>query len=191
MIQTRDDIEQDIESTRQSLRSDLQELERRARHATDWREQFRNRSAVMLGLAFGGGLILASLVGRPRSAPAARAPVAATTAPRGTGQHSLVRALESTVAGAMAASSILETLARVVPALQTHFAAGSRGAANDVQGEGDYRAARRYRASAERYAHSADVEAAARQAAPKNPAEAASMAQAEAIGRARAKLSDA
>lgn len=58
--------------------------------------------------------------------------------------------------------------------------------AGDIQGEGDYRAARRYRRSAESYARSADVSGAARRAAPTNQAEAADMAQAEAEGRARA-----
>lgn len=56
-----------------------------------------------------------------------------------------------------------------------------------VQGEGDYESARRYRSDVERYVQTADIEGAARAAAPRNPREAAQMAAAEAAGRKRAK----
>ena len=66
---------------------------------------------------------------------------------------------------------------------------GSAGApaAGRVQGEGDYEAARRYRGEVEKYVQSADIEQAARDAAPRDAREAAQMAAAEAAGRQRAK----
>jgi len=52
-----------------------------------------------------------------------------------------------------------------------------------LQGEGDYEAAQRYDRSAQRFAQRADIERAARAAAPRNKREAHEMAEAEAIGR--------
>jgi|HubBroStandDraft_4_1064222.scaffolds.fasta_scaffold793360_1 hypothetical protein len=62
------------------------------------------------------------------------------------------------------------------------------GAGNRVQGEGDYEAARRYRSKIENFVRTADIEGAARAAAPKNKRDAAEMAAAEAAGRSHAKV---
>src|SRR5579871_1299081 len=52
-----------------------------------------------------------------------------------------------------------------------------------LQGEGDYEAARRYDKGVQKFAQHADIERAARAAAPRNKREAQEMAEAEAIGR--------
>ena len=52
-----------------------------------------------------------------------------------------------------------------------------------LQGEGDYEAARRYDRNVRKFVQSADIERAARAAAPRNKREAQEMAAAEAIGR--------
>jgi hypothetical protein len=62
----------------------------------------------------------------------------------------------------------------------------SRGSQR-IQGEGDYDAARRYRRDVEGFVATADIERAARAAAPHNRKEAADMAAAEAAGRSRAR----
>lgn len=56
-------LQQQIESAHNELDQNLQALETKARELTDWRAQFEKRPLVMLGLAFGGGLIAASLLG--------------------------------------------------------------------------------------------------------------------------------
>ena len=66
MDETVDQIEAHIDQTRQRLGSNLQELERRVDAATDWREQFRARPYMGLGLAFAGGAAIATFL-RPRS----------------------------------------------------------------------------------------------------------------------------
>jgi hypothetical protein len=58
-----------------------------------------------------------------------------------------------------------------------------------VQGEGDYAAARRYRQSVETFVRTADVEQAARDAAPRSETERRDMATAEWACRRRAKRS--
>ena len=67
-------------------------------------------------------------------------------------------------------------------------AAKSSAGGNRVQGEGDYDAARRYRSKIENFVRTADIEGAARAAAPKNKRDAAEMAAAEATGRSHAKV---
>ena len=57
-------ITRNIEETRAQLGSNLQELEDRVRNATDWRQQFQKRPFGMIGLAFGGGILLGMVIGR-------------------------------------------------------------------------------------------------------------------------------
>lgn len=66
MGQTTSQIEAQIEGTRQDLGSNLQELEHKIKSATDWRQHYRNNPMTMLGVAFGGGILLASMLGGKR-----------------------------------------------------------------------------------------------------------------------------
>lgn len=65
MGQAASQIENHIENERVNLGSNLRELEDKVKSVTDWHHQFRNRPLVFLGLAFGGGAVVASMVGRP------------------------------------------------------------------------------------------------------------------------------
>ncbi len=56
-----------------------------------------------------------------------------------------------------------------------------------VQGEGDYRAARRHRSKVQRFVATSDTEKLAREAAPRSDAERQELLEAERKGRARAK----
>jgi hypothetical protein len=57
-------IEQQIVAERGELGQNLNELQSRVEEATDWRVQFQKRPMLMMGVAVGGGLLLASLTGR-------------------------------------------------------------------------------------------------------------------------------
>lgn len=57
----------------------------------------------------------------------------------------------------------------------------------DVQGEGDYRAARRHRRDVQEFVAENDIEELARDAAPRSEAEHREMLEAEREGRARAR----
>lgn len=61
-------IERRIAAERGQLGRNLNELQTRVEQATDWRLQFQKRPLTILGAAFGGGVLLASLSGR-RSRP--------------------------------------------------------------------------------------------------------------------------
>jgi hypothetical protein len=63
MGQTTDQIASDIDQTRETLKSNLQELETRVKSAADWRSQFKKHPGPMLIAAVLGGALLSSLVG--------------------------------------------------------------------------------------------------------------------------------
>jgi hypothetical protein len=67
MGQTTHQIEAHIENTRENLGSNLHELETKVRAVTDWKQQFRQRPMTMLGVAFGGGILLATMLNGKRS----------------------------------------------------------------------------------------------------------------------------
>ncbi len=58
---------------------------------------------------------------------------------------------------------------------------------SDIQGEGDYEAARRYRKDVEEFVEEADIDKAAQDAAPRSSDERREMDEAERAGRSRSK----
>jgi hypothetical protein len=63
MAERPDQIERHIESARTELGSNLQELEYKVKQATDWRTHFERSPMTLIGVAFGGGVLLASMLG--------------------------------------------------------------------------------------------------------------------------------
>lgn len=64
MGQTTDQIENHIESKREDLKSNLQELQNRVKSATDWRRYFREHTGTVLAVAFGGGMLVSRMIGK-------------------------------------------------------------------------------------------------------------------------------
>jgi hypothetical protein len=205
MGQTTDQIETHLETKQEDLRSNLEELEHKVKSVTDWRRQFRSNTGLMLGLAFGGGMLLARAMRRPRHGAARVSERLSTAAsqlrePRRLDDRRLqLRQVWDDIQGALiaaATSKITATLAGAVPGFRERLgprrAAARGGPASNghgVQGEGDYEAARRYQSDAGKYVRSANIERAARAAAPRTEDEARELAEAEAAGRQRAKPS--
>jgi hypothetical protein len=71
MAEKPDQIEKHIASTRSELGSHLQELEDKVKQAADWKTYYERSPMTMLGLAFGGGVMLAGLLGGGRRVAAA------------------------------------------------------------------------------------------------------------------------
>jgi hypothetical protein len=210
MGESTDQITRHIEEKKEDLRSNLRELEDRVKSAVDWRRHFRRNPAVGLGVGVAGGLLLAGLIGgsgqrRPRvRSPAHAARPAARNEGRGA-RGQILHAWENLTSAliGIVSAKLTDSLGHAARGFVDHIVGngsagtteprssgnGVQGEGNGVQGEGDYRAARRYRAAAERFAHTADIRRAARSAAPRNEAEAEEMAEAEAEGSARAKPS--
>ena len=59
-----DQIEEQIQRTREDLRDNLNELEQKVRSTFDWRTQFEERPLTMLTVAMGAGILLATLLRR-------------------------------------------------------------------------------------------------------------------------------
>ncbi len=59
-----DQIERQIELERADLGDNINELQSRVQEVTDWRLQFQKKPMLMMGLALGGGLLLASVTGK-------------------------------------------------------------------------------------------------------------------------------
>ena len=67
-----DQIMSHIESQRDQLGRNLNELENRVKGATDWRVQFDKNPMLMMGVAVGGGLLLGSIVGGGKKSSSSR-----------------------------------------------------------------------------------------------------------------------
>ena len=58
-----DEIEAYIDDRREDLGSNLHELEQRVKSVTDWKGHFQKNPMTMIGVAFGGGVLLATILG--------------------------------------------------------------------------------------------------------------------------------
>jgi hypothetical protein len=67
MGETTAEIGAHIESKRQDLQSNLEELENRVRAATDWRQFYRKYTGTLVAAAFGAGVLVSALVSGSRS----------------------------------------------------------------------------------------------------------------------------
>jgi hypothetical protein len=126
MGQTTEQIEHHIEKTRDDLGSNLNELEQKVKSITDWRHHFQTKPATLLGVAFGGGVLLATMVSggrRNRRRYANRVPSAephaGTTYPK-------YKALETwdNIKGALigvAATKFKDFVGEVVPGFHTQY----------------------------------------------------------------------
>jgi hypothetical protein len=56
-----DEIVHEIDQKRAELGSNLRDLEHRVKSAVDWRSQFSQHPITMIGIAFGGGILLSQL----------------------------------------------------------------------------------------------------------------------------------
>jgi hypothetical protein len=77
MDEKTDEILEHIETQRNQLGANLNELETRVRETADWRTHFDRNPMLMLGAALGGGILLGAIVGnaaRSRSSDSYSAP---------------------------------------------------------------------------------------------------------------------
>ena len=126
MGQTTDQIENHIENKREDLKSNLQELETRVKTAADWRHYFAQHTGTMIAAAFGGGVLLAAMVGgRSNRASLSEEGGSAEPRPWRTGtRHEVLENLDSiksALVGA-AATKFKDILGEVVPGFTEHLA---------------------------------------------------------------------
>jgi hypothetical protein len=128
MDRAADRIEQHIESERAVLLSNLEELEGRVMSAVDWRRHFRNNPGSWVGVAFGGGLLLALATARRSRAPRLDHPRGAEAPPTYSDHRRREisrawRTIESALIG-LAAAKLKQTLAQVLPGFREQLRRG-------------------------------------------------------------------
>ncbi len=128
MGKTTNQIETHIERTRDDLGSNIHELEQKVKSVTDWKYHFQNMPMTMMGVAFGGGVLLAAMLGggRKRSRsfssyaePAGHAPHAGTDRQK----HQALETWDN-IKGALigvAASRFKDFVGEVVPGFNEQF----------------------------------------------------------------------
>jgi hypothetical protein len=125
--QTTDQIEHQIENKREDLKTNLEELQTRVKTATDWRHYFAEHTGTMIAAAFGGGVLLASMLGG-RGNRASTSEAGSSSEPmrpwrQGTKHEVLenVDSIKSALVGA-AATKFKGILGEVVPGFKEHLA---------------------------------------------------------------------
>lgn len=127
MDRATESIELEIDRGRELLRTNLEELEARVRSVVDWRRAYRANTAMALGIAFGGALLLGLMVRGRSMEPAAieHQPLLGSSVARGDARRREVslawRTIESALIG-VAATHLKDLLARVVPGFREQLA---------------------------------------------------------------------
>jgi hypothetical protein len=127
MGQTTDQIENQIENKREDLKSNLQELETRVKTATDWRHYFAEHTGTMMAAAFGGGVLLATMLGGRSNRASLRQAVGSSAPARpwtsGT-KHEVLENLDSIKSALVGAATtkFKSILGQVVPGFTEHLA---------------------------------------------------------------------
>ncbi len=128
MGQTTHQIEAHIEDTREDLGSNLHELEQKVKSVTDWKQHFQTSPMTMLGVAFGGGILLATMLGGRKNRRGERgfsSPATGSEPHAGT-DHQKHKALETwdNIKGALigvAATRFKDFVGEVVPGFHEQF----------------------------------------------------------------------
>ena len=129
MGETTNQIERYIENKREDLGSNVQELEQKVKSATDWRQQFQQNPLTLIGVAFGGGVLLATVMGgreRQRFSETRSRESYVTEAPHAATDHQKHKALETwdNIKGALigvAATRFKDFVSEVVPGFEEQF----------------------------------------------------------------------
>ena len=129
MGQTTSQIEAHIEHTRADIGSNLHELEQKVKSVTDWKQHFQKNPMTLLGVAFGGGILLATMLGgRKNSRRGDRGFSSPTTGsePHAGTDHEKHKALETwdNIKGALigvAATRFKDFVGEVVPGFHEQF----------------------------------------------------------------------
>jgi hypothetical protein len=119
MDRATDQIERQLDRERAVLLSNLEELENRVKSVVDWRRHYRSNPSLWIGVAIGGGLLMALAAGRRAGSPKRfeYAPISAP--PGGYADHrrrAISRAwstIESALIG-VAAAKLKDTLLQVL-----------------------------------------------------------------------------
>jgi hypothetical protein len=125
MGETTNQIENYIDNKREDLGSNLKELEGKVKSIADWRQQFQKNPMTLVCVAFGGGVLLASMIGGKSRQKDRRAANETRPPHAGTDQQTR-KALETwdNIKGALigvAATRFKDFVGEIVPGFQEQF----------------------------------------------------------------------
>lgn len=125
MGQTTHQIEAHIEDTRKDLGSNLHELEQKVKSVTDWKQHFQRNPMTMLGVALGGGILLATMLGGRKKRRGERS-LSSHVEPHAGTEQQKHKALETwdNIKGALigvAATRFKDFVGEIVPGFQEQF----------------------------------------------------------------------
>jgi len=136
MAERTDLIEQHIELTRYQLGNNLHELEDKVKQAADWRTYCDRNPMMMVGLAFGGGVLLASMLGgkrerqdTPFTAQAPRSAGYLTGATQRDPISDTWQTMKAALIG-LTGAKIRSLLDDAIPGFSEHYANATRGNAS-------------------------------------------------------------
>ena len=123
MGETTGQIESYIDSKRDDLGFNLKELEGKVKTIADWRQQFQRSPMTAVAIAFGGGIVLASMLGGKSSRRSRSATWGGSYTPRTGTDHQTHQALETwdNIKGALigvAATRFKDFVGEIVPGFQ-------------------------------------------------------------------------
>jgi len=118
--ETTNQIEHHIEKTRDHLGANLHELEYKVKEMADWRYHFRNHPMTLIGAAFGGGILLATMMSSRR---ASSGPAPLTAVSRGPQAQRVIQTwdhIKDALIG-VAAGKVTEFVGEMVPGFEQEF----------------------------------------------------------------------
>jgi len=127
MDRATDQIERHLDRERAVLLSNLEELEDRVKSVVNWRRHYRSNLSLWIGVAFGGGLLVALAARRRAGSPERLEYAPASAPPAGYSDHRrreisrAWRTIESALIG-VAATKLKETLLQVLPGFREQLA---------------------------------------------------------------------
>ncbi len=117
-------LEQRIARQREELGDDLETLATKARTLTDWRAQVDAHPLAAIGIAAGGGMLLAVMLSPPRRPRQNGAPEAGQShEPRPVG-NGLLGDIRKAI-GAVATATAVEMFTEAIPGFRDHFRKGA------------------------------------------------------------------
>ena len=125
MVETRNEIERQIErhieQTRNELSENVHELEGRVKNVLNWRAQVEDRPVTMLAVAFGAGVLLSAMLPSARRGRG-RSSVGEWTAPaNGNGSSLPWNALKGALIG-IATAKLSSFIEDILPGFEREFA---------------------------------------------------------------------
>ncbi len=125
-----DQIARHIESTRSELGSNLHELEDKVRHEADWKTHFERNPMTLLGLAFGGGVLLAAMIASSSRRAVMARPDYLNGKPSGESLNTQLSENWGTLKGALiglAGEKVRDALNAALPGFAEHYDKIERG----------------------------------------------------------------